>query len=162
MKSFPGVRALRGVSFDVRPGEVHALLGENGAGKSTLIKVMSGVHAPDEGTLSVDGKPVRFASPQEAQAAGMRRNSVHSYWDYARRFLDWRAGDYRPRGVADTGRPVPNGAVSTDELLGQVGRYGQAIEAAGREPDTIETYVRHALFFVRWLRGEFQPGGRLR
>ncbi|HEX2526002.1 MAG TPA: sugar ABC transporter ATP-binding protein [Geminicoccus sp.] len=71
VKSFPGVRALRGVSFDVRPGEVHALLGENGAGKSTLIKVMSGVHQQDEGTLYVDGKPVRFTSPQEAQAAGI-------------------------------------------------------------------------------------------
>ena len=71
VKSFPGVRALRGVSFDVRKGEVHALLGENGAGKSTLIKVMSGVHAQDEGQMFVDGRPVRFANPQEAQAAGI-------------------------------------------------------------------------------------------
>ena len=71
VKSFPGVRALRGVSFDVRAGEVHALLGENGAGKSTLIKVMSGVHAPDEGGMSVAGRKVSFASPQDAQAAGI-------------------------------------------------------------------------------------------
>jgi rhamnose transport system ATP-binding protein len=71
VKSFPGVRALRGVSFDVRPGEVHALLGENGAGKSTLIKIMSGVHPPDEGEMFIDGHAVRFASPQEAQAAGI-------------------------------------------------------------------------------------------
>lgn len=99
---------------------------------------------------------------REAQEAGMTRNSVHSYWDYARRFLDWRTGDYAPRGVGGTGRPVPAAAVSTDELMGQVGRYGQAIEAAGRERDTIDTYVRHAMFFVRWLRGEFRPGGRLR
>ncbi len=99
---------------------------------------------------------------REAQDAGMTRNSVHSYWDYARRFLDWRTGEYRPRGATGTGRPVPPGAVSTDELFGQVGRYGQAIEAAGRQQDTIGTYVRHAMFFVRWLRGDFQPGSRLR
>ena len=60
-KTFPGVRALDSVQFDVRPGEVHALLGENGAGKSTLIKIMSGVHEPDGGTVELDGKPVRSA-----------------------------------------------------------------------------------------------------
>ena len=55
----------------MRAGEVHALLGENGAGKSTLIKVMSGVHAPDTGEMTLDGKPVRFSSPREAAAAGI-------------------------------------------------------------------------------------------
>src|SRR3954447_4619637 len=70
-KSFPGVRALDGVRFDVRAGEVHALLGENGAGKSTLIKIMSGVHEPDAGTLLLDSRPVRFARPQDAQRAGV-------------------------------------------------------------------------------------------
>jgi rhamnose transport system ATP-binding protein len=70
-KSFPGVRALADISFDVRPGEVHALLGENGAGKSTLIKIMSGVYQPDTGTISLDGKPTTFGSPQEAQEAGI-------------------------------------------------------------------------------------------
>ncbi|MGF1627776.1 MAG: sugar ABC transporter ATP-binding protein [Alphaproteobacteria bacterium] len=70
-KSFPGVKALKGVSFDVRPGEVHALLGENGAGKSTLIKIISGVYQPDEGSMSLDGSPVHFASPQEAQGSGI-------------------------------------------------------------------------------------------
>ena len=70
-KSFPGVRALRGVSLRLEAGSIHALLGENGAGKSTLIKVITGVHLPDAGRFSVDGKPVRFASPNEAIAAGV-------------------------------------------------------------------------------------------
>src|ERR1700737_1106347 len=70
-KSFPGVRALDDVSFDVWPGEVHALLGENGAGKSTLIKIISGVYPPGSGEMQVDGKTVHFAHPREAQAHGI-------------------------------------------------------------------------------------------
>jgi rhamnose transport system ATP-binding protein len=70
-KSFAGVRVVSNVDFDVRPGEVHALLGENGAGKSTLIKMMAGLHQPDEGEIAVQGQPVRFANPREAHAAGI-------------------------------------------------------------------------------------------
>ncbi len=70
-KRFFNVVALEGVSFDVRRGEVHAVCGENGAGKSTLMKVMSGVYVPDEGTLSLDGESLSFASPREAQERGI-------------------------------------------------------------------------------------------
>lgn len=70
-KSFPGVRALSDVQFDVRAGEVHALLGENGAGKSTLIKIISGVHSPDSGTMKVNGRTMQFNSPSDAQKAGI-------------------------------------------------------------------------------------------
>jgi ABC-type sugar transport system ATPase subunit len=74
-KRFPGVHALKGVSFDVRAGEVHALVGENGAGKSTLIKVMAGVHQPDEGELLVHNTAVTFQSPKDAQTRGI--DTIH-------------------------------------------------------------------------------------
>ncbi|MFC4612789.1 sugar ABC transporter ATP-binding protein [Streptomyces maoxianensis] len=70
-KTFPGARALDGVDFAARAGEVHALIGENGAGKSTLIKVLTGVYQPDEGEIVFGGEPVRFATPLAAQHAGI-------------------------------------------------------------------------------------------
>ncbi|WP_406162151.1 MULTISPECIES: sugar ABC transporter ATP-binding protein [unclassified Streptomyces] len=70
-KRFPGVMALDDVSFSLRAGDTHALVGENGAGKSTLIKVLTGVHRPDGGELRLGGQPVRFARPFEAQQAGI-------------------------------------------------------------------------------------------
>src|ERR1700737_381023 len=70
-KSYAGVRALKNVSFDVRAGEVHALVGENGAGKSTLIKVLTGAVQPDEGAIELDGQVVRHNSPAHARALGI-------------------------------------------------------------------------------------------
>ena len=70
-KSFPGVVALDGVSLAVSPGAVHAVVGENGAGKSTLMKILSGVYQPDAGEVLVDGKPVKFENPREAERAGI-------------------------------------------------------------------------------------------
>jgi rhamnose transport system ATP-binding protein len=67
-KTFGGVRALQGVSFDLRAGEVHALIGENGAGKSTLIKIITGAYQLDEGTLEVQGQPITDNDPSRARA----------------------------------------------------------------------------------------------
>lgn len=71
-KSFAGVEVLHGVDFEARSGEIHALVGENGAGKTTLLMMLSGVHAPDRGTVLMSGRPVAFRSPADAQAAGVR------------------------------------------------------------------------------------------
>src|SRR5215212_8919177 len=71
IKTFPGVRALDGVDLDVRPGEVHCLLGQNGAGKSTLIKVLAGAHQPDAGTITWRGEQVSLGNPQAAMSRGI-------------------------------------------------------------------------------------------
>ncbi len=70
-KSFPGVKALENVSFDLKPGEVHILLGENGAGKSTLMKVIAGAYLPDAGEIIIGGKPVSNLNPRKAQELGV-------------------------------------------------------------------------------------------
>ncbi|MCA0757842.1 sugar ABC transporter ATP-binding protein [Paenibacillus sp. N4] len=70
-KRFPGVKALDNVYFKLRPGEIHALMGENGAGKSTFIKVITGVHSPDGGEIFFDGKKVKFDNPTDAKKLGI-------------------------------------------------------------------------------------------
>ena len=79
-RSFGGVQALHDVSLDLMKGEVHALVGENGAGKSTLIKILSGIHRPDQGEIFYHGKPVRLSRPSEAFKLGI--SAVHQEFNY--------------------------------------------------------------------------------
>ncbi len=77
-KAFDSLTALDGVDLALPPGEVHALLGENGAGKTTLANILAGIYQPDEGTILLDGREVRFGSPREALAAGV--GMVHQHF----------------------------------------------------------------------------------
>ncbi len=98
---------------------------------------------------------------QDCIDAGMRRNAIHSYWDYARRFLAWRVGEYQPRGGAGSTRSTSLGQATVESLKDDAKAYAREVEAAGRSESTTDTYYRHAMFFVRWLEGEFVPGQRL-
>jgi len=126
-KRFAGVRALTDVSLDLQPGSVHALVGENGAGKSTLIKVMTGVHPLDEGTVRLRGEEVSFSSPRAAQQAGIATiyQEVHlaPQLSVARNFFLGR--EHTRFGALDLRRM---NAESRDELR----RFG--IEADVRRP----------------------------
>ncbi len=77
-KHFPGVLANDHVSFDVRAGEIHALLGENGAGKSTLMKILYGLYQADEGEILINDAPVKIRSPLDAMRQGI--GMVHQHF----------------------------------------------------------------------------------
>ena len=93
VKKFGAFTALNGVSLDVYPGEVHAILGDNGAGKSTLIKVLSGVHPMTSGEIKVDGENVNFTSPRQASDAGIgtvyQDLALNALTSVTRNFFSW-------------------------------------------------------------------------
>jgi len=114
-KSFGGAMALKNVSFDIRPGAVHGLVGANGAGKSTAIRVLAGVSRPDSGTITIDGSPVVIANPDDASALGLtfihQEMSLIPGWDVMRNMalgiqpttqfgiIDWRPMRERAKKV---------------------------------------------------------------
>lgn len=116
-KSFGGVQALAGVSFDIRPGVVHGLIGANGAGKSTLIKCLAGIETPDSGEILLEGEPVRIVTPDDASARGLafihQEMSLIPGWSVLRNMMlgqkppttvgliDWRPARERARRVAE-------------------------------------------------------------
>jgi rhamnose transport system ATP-binding protein len=116
-KHFPGIKALEGIDFTMRTGEVHALIGENGAGKSTLVKILTGVHRPNSGTISLNGEQVEFHNPVDARKAGIAaihqeasmfpdlsvtENIFSGHFQRGRAaFLDWRSMRERTRALLE-------------------------------------------------------------
>ncbi len=117
-KHFGGVRALDGVDFDLRPGEVHALLGENGAGKSTLIKVLGGIHRPDAGEVRIDGELADLRDVADADRAGIRlihqETSLAPNLTIAENFFLGR--EPTRWGLLDRGRMIAEGEALRDAL----------------------------------------------
>jgi rhamnose transport system ATP-binding protein len=126
-KSFGGVRALQGVSFELRAGEVHALVGENGAGKSTLIKIITGAHQPDEGTLQLLGRPITHHDPGRAHALG-----IAAIYQQPALFPDLTVAENIALGLE---RPQPWRRVRWGERRARAERLLQRIGAA-ISPDT--------------------------
>lgn len=118
-KNFAGVHALRAVSFDLKPGEVHALLGENGAGKSTLVKVITGVHQPDTGEIYLDGRQVHFSSAHDSRQAGIaaiyQELSLFPDLDIAENIFIGRQPT-RPGGMVDWRKMYRNAVALLDTL----------------------------------------------
>jgi len=138
-KAFPGVRALSRVDFDVRSGEVHALMGENGAGKSTLIKILAGAYTPDSGSISLADTPVTPASPMEALKLGVA--AIHQEVDLLP-YLSVAENIFiglQPRnfGCIDWKRINSR----ADELLGALGVHIDVTSPLGAYPAAIRQMV---------------------
>src|SRR5580692_6212057 len=138
-KAFAGVHALKDVSFELRAGEVHALIGENGAGKSTLIKIMTGALTADSGSLSVFGKEIPYNDPSVARALGIaaiyQQPSLFTHLSVAEniawaletarpwRRIDWKARKQRALELLQRA----GGAIDPDRVAGSLSMPEQQI-----------------------------------
>jgi len=141
-KHFPGVVALRAVTFDVRAGECHALVGENGAGKSTLGRILAGVYEPSEGTIELYGQTTRFRSPLDAQRAGV--GIVHQELSFCPNLTvaeNLCLGDLPRRGPFLDRRTLRSRAQS---FLDRIGARCNVDEELGRLPTAQEQMVQIA------------------
>jgi simple sugar transport system ATP-binding protein len=118
-KRFPGVVANSDITFSVRRGTVHALVGENGAGKSTLMKTLYGMHQPDEGTITVDGRQVTFHSPADAIAVGI--GMVHQHFMLADNLTVWENIVLGSEPVSGGRLDVAGARTKIDELVEDLG-----------------------------------------
>ena len=161
---FPPVKALDGVDFSLRPGEIHALMGENGAGKSTLIKALTGIHSPTAGTIVVDGVERRFTGPADARAHGVEHRvpggeplrEPHGRGEHHARRRAAVAGRPALVGDAPSGGVAP-GADGPEHRPGVVARVALARGAAARRD-----LSRHGgrLQGAHPRRAHLQPGHR--
>jgi simple sugar transport system ATP-binding protein len=151
-KRFGAVEALKGVDLDVDAGEVLAICGDNGAGKSSLIRVVSGAHAPDDGTIEIEGRPVRFGSPQGALAAGVA--TIYQDLALAPRQPIWQNIFI---GAELTRTPLPGLALLDKprmraESRGYLARLKITIDDTERAVDTLSGGQRQAVAIARALR----------
>jgi simple sugar transport system ATP-binding protein len=123
-KRFPGVVANSNITFTVRGGSVHALVGENGAGKSTLMKTLYGMHQPDEGVIEIDGRPVRFESPADAIKVGI--GMVHQHFMLADNLTVWENIVLGSEPVSRSGLIRAREAIATIRDIAS--RYGLEVE----------------------------------
>ncbi|MBE6613140.1 MAG: ABC transporter ATP-binding protein [Ruminococcaceae bacterium] len=121
-KSFGSVKANQDINFDVREGEIHALLGENGSGKSTLMNILSGIYSPDAGTIELDGAPVMFTSPMDSIKAGI--GMVHQHF----KLVDvLTAKENIIAGTKDSGF-FTSGRVMTEKICAVEEKYGLKLD----------------------------------
>ena len=126
VKRFPGVVANDGVEFELRRGEVHALLGENGAGKSTLSNILTGLYRPDEGTIELNGAPVSFSSPRDALNAGI--GMVHQHFRLVETFS---VAENVVLGNPDTAFLLDTAAIN-ERVKELAARYDMAVDPEAR------------------------------
>ena len=173
-KAFSGIQALAGVSFDLQPGEVHALVGENGAGKSTLIKIVAGAYLPDSGTIELDGVTYAGLTPEEASRLGIRV----VYQDFMRINNAVRDGSFGHRPALRSafehvrhtgGRLHFFGLLGPGGVHAHEGHFGAALKAAARAGlqhvyvhpigDGRDTPPKSADGYVRTLEAQIAEAG---